>query len=92
MKKRRVPGIEVLEARETPDVSLGSAAACALPLPPATPVVMDPDSDPSSPVPADVANTSYLQALETVFSDAEGLKKLLARHAGSLPTRARNRL
>ena len=28
MRERRIPGVERLEARETPDVSLGSAAAC----------------------------------------------------------------
>ncbi|HLN27377.1 MAG TPA: hypothetical protein VK395_06510 [Gemmataceae bacterium] len=39
MKKRRVLGIEQLEARETPDVSIGSAAACSVPAAPTDPTV-----------------------------------------------------
>jgi DNA-directed RNA polymerase specialized sigma24 family protein len=85
MKKRHIPGIEVLEARETPDVSLGSAATRALPLSPTPPVVFGQDLPLAVPALADANSNSYLQALETVFADAEGLKKLLTEATSSEP-------
>lgn len=80
MKKRHIPRIEALEARDTPDVSLGAAAARALPPPPDASVVLVQDADLFTPAPTDEARASYLQALESIFSDAAGLDKLLARH------------
>ena len=85
MKKRRVLRIERLEARETPDVSLGPAA---YPAPPLTAQVGGPADNPlAGPRPgAEQAvglpgDALSLPALETIFSSPAEMEKLLGRSA-----------
>src|ERR1051326_2122393 len=85
MKKRLIPAIERLEARETPDVSLGAAAACPeAPAADASSVGFDGDRVlqplPAAAEAAQVASTSVdLDALLTASDDP--LKGVLSSHA-----------
>ena len=78
MKKRRPLTLETLEARLTPDVTLGSASTCALL---AGPQVLNPESALLSPNPGDAAAPIFdLHALETIFSNPAELDRLLSRY------------
>lgn len=81
-KKRHVPEVEALEARETPDVSLGSSAGLTLPLPAlalTNPPSLGEWSSPSvSPrLPAMAAGAFSLPALDALFGDQDDLRNLL---------------
>jgi hypothetical protein len=85
MKKRHLPGVERLEARETPDVSLGSAAAC--PAPPAgtdmsavgAGLVGEPQNFTSAADPTQLAND--LTGLETILvQQHDDFKNVLSSH------------
>jgi hypothetical protein len=98
MKKRQIPGMERLEARETPDVSLGAAATCSfVPLPAQLLVVGTPPGQASPLVSATEQSSATaaltasertddgslsLPALDTFFADSAGLDHLLAEDLG----------
>ena len=83
MKKRQILGLEQLEARDTPDVSLGHSA---LPLPP-KPIFFGegPSVVPRSPDDSSADAFSW-HALETLFSNSDEMEKLLADSARLLPS------
>jgi DNA-directed RNA polymerase specialized sigma24 family protein len=102
MKKRPIPRIEQLEAREVPDVSLGHAAPCFASPGPAridvlahSPVTYSPpagnpalaDAGMAIPKPAGEAqDVPALQALESLFFSPEEVEKLVARPASPGPS------
>src|SRR5712691_10072111 len=85
MKKRRILGLEQLEARDTPDVSLGHSA---LPLPP-KPAFFGEGSSVVPRAPDDSSADAFSwQALETLFSNSDEMERLLADSARLLPSAA----
>jgi len=95
MKKRRLLGLEQLEARETPDVSLCPSAACPLPQLGSRLTALNENSVLASRhllgTTADDLLDPFahgrldIQALETIFSSSEELERLLAPPGETLP-------
>jgi RNA polymerase sigma factor (sigma-70 family) len=98
MKKRQLPGVERLEARETPDVSLGMTAACSFVPLPANQGILTPtpgelanslqqtEKASASALglgsPASSAGLFSPAALDTFFADSGNLEQLLAEDPG----------
>jgi RNA polymerase sigma factor (sigma-70 family) len=92
-KKRRALGIERLEARETPDVSLFHAAPSPLQAPldrlaaadPGPAVLMPPGAGQHLAAAGLTHNADYLQTLEKLFRSSADLDQLLDRSTLALP-------
>jgi hypothetical protein len=86
MKERRIPAIERLEARETPDVALGTAAAAAMAPAPADAAAVDIDADRllqplANPLDGDLLANAPVDLESLLAQTGDAAKGTLSHHA-----------